>query len=313
MRRLNEWALHMTSDGTMTDFSEGLPVEIPSSKFHDFTSAITGREYRIFMYTPDGNPPDAGFPVFYVLDGGAWFGTVVEAVRSRSLGFEVFPAVIVGIGYRTSDLAVSGALRFKDLSTPASQAWIDALPYRIPGLTAEITGGADLFLDALEREIKPAVAKLARIDASNQSLFGHSLGGLTVLRALFRAPQSFRSFIASSPSIWWNGAAILEGESAFADVVRDHRVQPRVLIEAGGLEQTSSPSGLRWFKSEDVMQAALAQSRMIDNAKELGARLAGLKSGPAYEINTVVFPDEGHGSVVAAALSRAVSFALGIA
>ena len=304
--------MHITSDGTMTNFSEGLPIEIPSSKFHDFTSTITGREYRIFIYVPDGNPPDGGFPVFYVLDGGAWFGTVVEAVRSRSLGFEVSPAVIVGIGYRTTDLTLSGALRFKDLSTPASQAWIDALPYKIPGLTAAMTGGADLFLEALEREIKPAVAKLTRINTSNQSLFGHSLGGLTVLRALFMAPRSFRSFIASSPSIWWNGAAILEAESAFADVVRDQRAQPRVLIDAGGLEQTPSPSALRWLKSEDVMRAALAQSRMIDNAKELGARLAGLKGGADYEINTIIFPDEGHGSVVAAALGRAVSFALGI-
>ena len=299
----------MTSCGEAR-LSEGRPIEIPSSKFYELTSAATGREYRIYVYVPEGEPPEGGFPVFYVLDGSWWFGTVVEAVRSRSLGFEIAPAVIVGIGYRTTDWMASGALRFKDLSTPAPQAWLDAMAFPIPGLTADMTGGMDAFLETLEREIKPQIAGLASINEADQSLFGHSLGGLTVLRALFMAPGSFRTFLSSSPSIWWNDKAILADEAAFADAVCSQRAEPRVLIDVGGLEQTSSAGARRAMKTEEAVQAALAQSRMVDNAKELGARLSALKGGPGFVTETVVFPDEGHGSVVAAALSRAITFAL---
>ena len=299
----------MTANGEAL-LSDGRPVEIPSSKFYDFTSAATGREYRLYVYVPEADPPEGGFPVLYVLDGGWWFATVVEAVRSRSLGFEISPAVVVGIGYRTMDWMTSGALRFKDLSTPAPQAWLDAMAFPIPGLTADMTGGMDAFIETLEQEIKPGIARLAPINTADQSLFGHSLGGLTVLRALFRAPASFRTFMASSPSIWWNDNAILADEAAFAEAVRARRAEPRVLIDVGGLEQTPSSAALRVMKTEAAVQAAVTQSRMVDNARELGARLSALKGGPAYVTATVVFPDEGHGSVVAAALGRAITLAL---
>lgn len=292
--------------------TEGQPVELPASRFYDFRSALTGRDHRLFVHVPEGAPPEGGFPVVYVLDGNWWFGTFLESARSRGIGHDVLPAVIVGVGYTTNDWMAAGALRFKDLSTPATQAWLDAMAYPIPGLTADMTGGVDAFLQVLETEIKPAVAALAPVDPRHQSVFGHSLAGLAVLRALFTAPRSFRSFIASSPSIWWSDRALLEGEAAFAEAVRARRAEPRVLIDVGGLEQTVTPAAVRVMQSEAAVEASLAQARMVDNAEELGARLAALDGGPGYTIASVTFPDEGHGSVVAPAISRAISFALSL-
>ncbi len=291
-------------------FKEGRPVVIRDARSYDFTSAITGGDYRILVYVPEARAPEGGFATFYILDGGAWFGTVVEAVRSRMLGNEIVPAVVVGIGYQADDLRTAGKLRFGDLTLPTGRDWLDSLAYKIPGLTAEMTGGAAAFLEMIEREVKPAVRRLAPINPSYESLFGHSLGGLTVLQALFSAPRSYRSFIASSPSIWWADSAILESEPGFAAVAREGQAQPRILIEVGGLEQTGSRAALRFFQSETLMNASLARSRMVDNADQLGRRLATLRGGPEYKAETVIFPGEGHGSVVAAALGRAVSFAL---
>lgn len=88
----------------------------------------------------------------------------------------------------------------------------------------------------IEREIKPRIASLGSIDTNNTALFGHSLGGLAVVHALFRAPDRFRSSIAVSPSIRWHNRSVLADEAGFADRVWKLKVAPRVLIEIGGTE-----------------------------------------------------------------------------
>mgnify|MGYP001546589236 CR=1 FL=1 len=57
-----------------------------------------------------------------------------------------------------------------------------------------------------------------------------------MVRALFTEPNAFRSFIASSPSLWWDGDAVLKGEEKFAAAVTAGRAAPRILITAGGDE-----------------------------------------------------------------------------
>ena len=73
---------------------------------------------------------------------------------------------------------------------------------------------------------------LVPVDATNQALYGHSLGGLAVVHALFTEPKAFRSFIASSPSLWWDGNAVLEDEAGFGAEVRAGKIAPRILITA---------------------------------------------------------------------------------
>ncbi len=62
--------------------------------------------YQISVYVPKQIAPDEGFPVLYLLDGNAVFGTAVEAVRIQSQRTEktnVQPAIVVGIGYEIAD------------------------------------------------------------------------------------------------------------------------------------------------------------------------------------------------------------------
>jgi predicted alpha/beta superfamily hydrolase len=180
---------------------------------------------------------------------------------------------------------------------------------KTPGFSDVKAGGADAFLKVIETEIKPRIHALLKVDAGNEALYGHSLGGLAVLRALFTEPSAFRTFIAASPSIWWNDKSVLEGEAGFTQKVVSGVVAPRVLITVGGLEQTPAPvpPGIG-LKQEDA-DLMTRNARMVDNAVELGARLAALKGAPGYEVKTVVFADETHGSVEQAAVSRGVNFA----
>jgi hypothetical protein len=51
-------------------------------------------------------------------------------------------------------------------------------------------------------------------------------------------------------------------------------------------------------------------ARMVDNARELGERLAALKGGPGYVARFQAFEGEDHLTSTAAAISRTLAFAL---
>ncbi|MEI6459340.1 MAG: alpha/beta hydrolase-fold protein [Pseudomonadota bacterium] len=294
----------------------GLPVEVPHARHHDFTSAITGHGYRIFVAIPPVEPPAGGFSVLYLLDGNFAFTTAVYVVGGLLLGGEIRPTVVVGIGYQTVEPAALGARRFEDLATPATPDWIATLlehaPSGIPGLSVDTGCNVDRFLRVIEEEIKPAVAGLTNINSADQVLMGHSLGGLAVLRALFAAPRSFRSFAAGSPSIWWADGNVLAAEPEFAAEVTTGRAQPSVFIAAGGDEQAVTAAAVRYYGSEARAADVVGLARMVENASELGQRLSLLRGGPGFSVRTVVFAEEGHMSVIPAFISRGVRHSLGV-
>src|SRR5262249_10558448 len=153
--------------------------------------------------------PQGGYAVLYMLDGDAYFGTYSFAARMRAFLGELQPAVVVGIGYpeAESDMRVALLRRQYDL-TPTQISPAEAARR---GLAAEPSalGGADAFLQVIEREIKPPVAALFPVDSSRAVLYGHSLGGLFALHTLFTHPESFRTYLVLSPSIWFNQRVVL--------------------------------------------------------------------------------------------------------
>lgn len=284
----------------------GQPVQIPNSRQWDVKSATTGRTYRVFVAWPlVGKPARQGYPVVYVLDGNSMFATVVEQSRREALVGELKPAVIVGIGYPTDDPGVIERERIYDLSPPASAA---SLP---PMLKAAKTGGADGFTKFILTELKPKIESFFPVDRDDTSLVGHSLGGLLVLDTLFEYPRAFRSYVAISPALWWNDGAVLRREPAFAKQVAQEVISPRILLMAGGLEQTATagprPAGM------DVADYAklLNMAKMIDNVQTLAAQLHVRQGKAGYVVETRVLQDQTHNSEIPAALARALGFVLG--
>lgn len=285
-------------------------ITVDEAKSYDFHSAISGRDYRLFVHVPSGPRPAKGFPVVYVLDGNVQFQIAVTAARAGGMFGELRPAIVVGVGYPLADPLAILMTRNRDLTTPVSAAALAKMPPN-PGLTPDNTGGLDAFLDVIDREVKPFVAGLAPVDASDQTLVGHSLGGLAVVRALMTRPEAYRTFAAASPSLFWNDRAVLRDLPALEAKIRSGAVRPRVLLMAGALEQ--SPTGYRTGPermTQAQVDSLIATTRMVDNPMALGAALKALKGGPGYRVATVVFADESHLSVIPAAISRAIDFAL---
>lgn len=267
--------------------------------------------------------------MLYVLDGDLYFGSAVEAVRVYA------PEVaVVGVGYPKDESYIKGVLerhshipayisdqpasrtiayleRLYDLTLPASDEVLASDFDKTIRIRAGDVGGLDAFLKVLETEIKPRIAELAPIDSSNQAIFGHSAGGLAVLHALFVAPGGFRSFIAASPSIWWSRKAVLAGEAQFSAAVRAGAAAPRILMTMGGEEETPDPKYAAKFGLDLAEEAArLHKHRMVENARELTARLRALRGSGAFEVEEyAIFPRQRHNIAAWPALGRAVSFA----
>jgi hypothetical protein len=135
------------------------------------------------------------------------------------------------------------------------------------------------------------------------------LAGLFTLGVLFNNPESFRGFVASSPSIWWNKRSVLGDEPGFARKVEAGEASPRVLILVGAREQDAPQTPLPGM-TRAQMKKLMSQSRMVDNAHDLAARLQQIKGEPGYMVRFHAFEEEDHLTVLPASISRALTFAL---
>ena len=261
-----------------------------------------GRIFEISIARPSAAAPKQGYPVMYVLDPSTAFATLVDTARNQEQMFG--PVVVVGVGYASE---AEGENRTLDLTPPTDPA---NLPAGMPNGWGA-TGGNDAFLSFLVDELKPVIAKAVQADPSRQALFGHSLGGLFVLHALFVRSDAFDTYIAGSPSIWWGKKAILSEVAGFKAAQQRTKVHRRLLITVGELEAIASPEEIRLgaaLKIGDPMKL-MREAKQVGNSAELAADLAPLASS-GLEVRRVVFPDETHNSVIPAYLARGARFTL---
>jgi hypothetical protein len=290
-----------------TTTSTQSPVTLRGATQFDMTSKISGRAYRIFVFQPPSRPPPSGYPVVVMTDGDMSFPAAATLDGMFALqGGKA--ALVVGVGYPADDVFTPLVQRNRDLTPPTPLSGIRTLPGQ-PAPQLENYGGSQDFYRFLIEELRPAIAEAYSVDPNDQTLYGHSLGGLFVLGVLFAQPGSFHNFVASSPSIWWNRRALLKGEAAFADKIRAGAATPRVLILVGADEQDLPPNLLPGM-TRSQMKRLLTQARMVDNARELAVRLAEIKARPGYSVRFHALDDEDHLTVVPTSISRTLAFAL---
>ncbi|MBU8540463.1 alpha/beta hydrolase [Falsiroseomonas tokyonensis] len=280
------------------------PARLAGTVQFDMAPDAGGPPWRIFLYRPEGPAPEAGWPVMVLLDANAVMGIAVDALRVQAAyptGTGIAQAVLVGIGYPT-EAPYDSVRRSWDYSPPPGRSF----PPHRPGGPEVRTGGAEPFLEFIETELKPRIASLAPIDPARQAFFGHSFGGLCVLHALFTRPQAFADWIAISPSIYWEDAALLATERRFAALPAAARGTPRLAMAVGEYETRLAPFQIG-RPDAARRQAALETGRHLAHAQEMAARLRPL--GLAVEVTEL--PGETHMSVLPVAINLALRFALG--
>ncbi|GGB38704.1 hypothetical protein GCM10011502_09920 [Oceanisphaera marina] len=251
--------------------AEPMPVEKTSCyyRFEGFalTSLDQQRHYQIVISIPKAPIPEQGYPVLYMLDGNAALAALNEQDFSRLKGGD-WP-VIVTLGYQHN-------------AQPAR-----AYDYTPTAKSAQY-GGAEAFWQFVEQEVKPRVAKRIQLDAGRQSLWGHSFGGLFVLHTLFNHPESFQSYIAVDPSLWWQQGQILNDEASYKQ--RKQRPNGHVLIQRSASHREGS-------------------TLPEDATRRLAKRLSQL---PELTVQYYDYFQHHHGSVRAASIPSALRMAQGI-
>ena len=246
--------------------------------------------------------------MLYVLDGNASFTLAAQLARnSAARPPEMRPdaAVVVGLGY-AGDAPFPAAERRRDYTPPPHQG-----PAQ-PG-----TGGADQLLDFLAREVQPRIAQFAPVDAQRQTLWGHSLGGLLVLHALFTRPGQWSRYAATSPSVWWNQEQVLASARQFmhahADAAR-RTFALQLQLRAGALERPQAPPPPAPDASAEQQAqgqrraAGQAQRRLVERTESLAHDLAALQ-WPQLGVDLAIYDGLDHGQTLVRGLIDALALA----
>lgn len=239
----------------------------------DSLQSTTLKETRKFLvYTPPSYSDTANtpqqYPVLYLLDGEAHFQSVAGLVQILGTGVNatyVFPEMIV--------VAIVNTDRTRDMTPTKVDKGFDGKPS--PFL--KNSGGMANFLGFIKNELIPAIDAKYRT-APYRILVGHSLGGITVIDALYTIPETFNAYIAIDPSLWWDNMVLLKQEK---DHVSKAGYQNKVLYlgQANTInadDTTSNPHFNAMLQFNSIMQ----------NYNTSGLRYA-------YKY----YPDDDHGSV----------------
>ena len=207
-------------------------------------SRVLGEARRINVQTPPRYEVDGRvrYPVLYMPDGGLEedFPHVAATVEAAIRAGEIDAMILVGI---------ENTERRRDLTGPTAVASDRRIAPRV--------GGSAAFRAFIADELMPEVERRYRTSA-RRAIVGVSLAGLFVLETLFVRPELFDTYIALSPSLWWNDGALVEGAASrlagwprarartlyFATASDDDIGGAAVALKA--VMEEHAPPGLRW-------------------------------------------------------------------
>lgn len=166
------------------------PIKIGEK--HLLYSDILDEERTLLIYTPENySDSTRTFPVMYLLDGYGNFHHTTACVRFLAKNGRIPEMIVIGIP-NTED-------RTHDLTPPITSG----------GNSFPTAGGADSMLTFINKEVKLYVQSALRVNGY-EMLVGHSFGGLFAIHVLTHSPGSFDSYLAISPSLWWDNQYLVK-------------------------------------------------------------------------------------------------------
>jgi predicted alpha/beta superfamily hydrolase len=158
-------------------------------KLDSLNSSILNQKRFIQVFLPADYKAGSTekYDVLYVTDGGNWNISLVTQLQRFIQNEGHMPPTII--------VSVMGIDRNIELTPTVLKTW------NAP------TGGAAKFLAFFKEELIPYINKTYPSNGDN-SLWGHSLGGMFVTYAMLQEPGLFKSYIAVDPSYWWDNSYV---------------------------------------------------------------------------------------------------------
>ena len=158
-------------------------------------SAILKEERHVIIATPPGYETSGiSYPVLYLTDGAGDFYHAYGVARNYA-NYRILPSMII--------VAIENTNRNRDLTPTHTRKGFmgDDADY------LKDSGGADRFLDFIEKELFPYVENNYRT-LPFRVLSGHSFGGLLVVHTFLNRTPLFNGYIGITPSLWWDDRSL---------------------------------------------------------------------------------------------------------
>lgn len=271
-------------------------------RWFDLPDRKTGAVRRLFLWVPPGSPPDDGWPALWLLDGNAVIGTAVDAMRAQAFwptGTNLDWGVLIAVGYPT-DNAYDSFRRSWDLGPPPGRTYP---PFQEGGEPVRTGGGVEMAQFLLD-DARSFLAAHVRLNPDNQSLFGHSFGGLFALWLMFTQPDAFRNIIAASPAITWEDSFLLDHLEQYAPP----HPAPRIHLSAGEWEGDQLAPFQEYGPEAAARLVEKTRTRTISAARDMAHQLA------LHDVEVVfeIYAGETHMSALPVAVNRALHWAFAI-
>jgi len=192
--------------------SNNQSVALHRTETFNLTSSINGQNYPIKIALPGSYyTSDRTYPVVYMLDAYSSFGIMTEMARLLASDKEIPEIIIVGISSEggSKEFIYNRSRDYTPVPIPQQN-----IPDEYKSLVP-VSGGAEKFFGFIKNELIPAAESKYRIDSSDRTLEGHSLGGLFVFYSLFQQPDLFKRYISISPALEWDGGFVRKLEKEF--------------------------------------------------------------------------------------------------
>ncbi len=300
--------MHLTQFIALTAFatlsfnpSQAAPLNTPAStppayvlentEVHNIPAPALKRDYDIFVSLPDSYASSKkSYPVLFVTDANYAF-PLVRSIARRLIGHgaPVQEFILIGLSYAKGDNPT--ASRNRDY-TPTDiiakkRADKDQLAFQY--------GQAEAYRQYLAQQVFPYVAAHFRADMRNTALLGHSYGSLFGAYVLMTEPGMFRSYILSSPSLWYDQHELFQMEQSYAAKHKD--LTAKVYLLAGELEKRKK-GDTRYSQSDDIVHDALQFEKLLKS-----------RHYPGLSVRSEVIANEDHLSVAPITATHGIRWA----
>ena len=219
-------------------------AEEPVPPHQSFTveSSVLKETRHINVYLPPGYEK-AGvtrYPILYMPDGGLQedFPHVATTIDTAIKAGEMRPVILIGI---------ENTERRRDMTGPTTVEEDRKI--------APHVGGSAAFRRFISDELMPEVRGRYR-GSGETGIIGESLAGLFIVETFFLQPELFDTYIALSPSVWWNNGELVKrarerltvrpgmDKTLYLASASDDIIEP--IAQLAEVLRTSAPPGLHW-------------------------------------------------------------------
>lgn len=185
-------------------------------------SAKVKDSFEIYITVPQRIDTVKRLSVLYYLDANLKSGKKLrELIAKPAFSNKAGNTILVGIGH----IGNFHVLRRRDFILPEINNSDTAG-------TSTSYGQIENFYQFLKTELAPLIDSMYKTNPKDNSIIGHSLGGLFVFYCLFKNDTLFKNYYALSPSLWIDNYSIYK----FNHLAKKSSVKKNLYFSSGGLE-----------------------------------------------------------------------------